>query len=59
MAAGGFLHLGSDIIGQSADAFTDIVTQTINLASNKIQPVPLILTLLQAEDPVGSETPSE
>lgn len=48
-------HLGSDIISQSLDPLFDVVGQTVNLSSNKVQPVPLILPLLQAEDPVKGQ----
>ena len=49
------LHLGSDIISQRPDPLFDVVAQTVNLSSNKIQPVPLILPLLQAEDPAKGQ----
>ncbi len=54
------LHLGSYIISQSLDPLFDVVGQTVNLSSDKIQPVPLILPLLQAADPVkGQRSKSE
>ncbi len=54
--AGGLPHLGSDIISQSPDPLFDVVGQAVNLSSNKVQPVPLILPLLQAADPVKGQS---
>lgn len=50
--AGGHLHLGGDAVAQCFDAGLGAVAQTVNLSSDKVQPVSEILTFLEAGDPV-------
>lgn len=50
--AGGRLHLGSDAVTQCSYAGLGAVAQTVNLSSDKVQPVSEVLTFLQAGDPV-------
>lgn len=52
---GGRLHLGSDAVAQSSDASLGSVAQTVNLSSDKVQPVSEVLAFLQAGDPVRSQ----
>lgn len=51
----GFLHLGSNVFRQRLDPLFHVVSQTVNLPSNKVQPVPLLLPVLQAADPVKGQ----
>lgn len=51
----GLAHLGSDFIAENLDPLLDAVGQAIHLSSNKVQLVPLLLTLLQAANPVRSQ----
>ena len=46
------MYLCSDIMSQSPNPLLDAVTQAVHLSSNKVQPVPLLLTLFQEADPV-------
>lgn len=44
--AGARLHLGSDAVAQCSDAGFGTVAQTVNLSSDKVQPVSEVLTFL-------------
>lgn len=48
-------NLGRDVVGQSLDPLFDADGETVNLSSDEVEPVLLILTLLQAADPVRGE----